>query len=132
MTGASIPRDYRGSANTPRVLWLSPLMRPLARVQAEELRGRGIDVLLVTTDQHPESDTARDYELVLEQKISEAPLLTIYGGKITTHRKLAEAAMEKIGIFFEGRPHLTANSTHSRGQFKHDGVYQQVSKQIVP
>lgn len=50
----------------PRVLWLSPWMRSLARVQAEALRRRGTDVLLVTTDQHPESDAAREYELVLE------------------------------------------------------------------
>src|ERR1700712_3199630 len=41
-------------------------MRPLARVQAEALRARGVDVLLVTTDRHPESDMARDYEMVLD------------------------------------------------------------------
>ncbi len=41
-------------------------MRPLARVQAEALRERGIDVLLVTTEKHPESDRAREYELVLD------------------------------------------------------------------
>ena len=58
--------------NAPRVLWLSPLMRPLARVQAKGLRERGIDVLLVTTDQHPESDTARDYELVLDPRFRKA------------------------------------------------------------
>ena len=40
----------------------------VGRVQAEALRGRGIDVLLVTTDQHPESDKARDYELVLDPR----------------------------------------------------------------
>ena len=51
--------------NSRRVLWLSPWMRPLARVQAEALRQRGVDVLLVTSDRHPESDAARDYELVL-------------------------------------------------------------------
>ena len=62
MAKASIPVDHRGGTNALRVLWLSPLMRALARVQAEALRGRGIDVLLVTTDQHPESDKARDYE----------------------------------------------------------------------
>jgi glycosyltransferase involved in cell wall biosynthesis len=55
--------------NSPRVLWLSPWMRPLARVQAESLRRRGVDVLLVTSDQHPESDAARDYELVLEPRL---------------------------------------------------------------
>ncbi len=43
-------------------------MRPLARVQAEALRERGVDVLLVTSDQHPESDGARDYELVLDPR----------------------------------------------------------------
>ena len=54
--------------NSPRVLWLSPWMRPLARLQVEALRQRGADVLLVTSDQHPESDAARDYELVLDPR----------------------------------------------------------------
>lgn len=43
-------------------------MRPLARVQAEALQRRGADVLLVTCDLHPESDTPRDYELVLDPR----------------------------------------------------------------
>ena len=47
-------------------------MRALARVQAEALRRRGADVLLVTSDQHPESDTARDYELVLDPRFRTA------------------------------------------------------------
>jgi len=47
-------------------------MRPLARVQAEALRQRGIDVLLVTSDQHPGSDAARDYELVLDPRFRTA------------------------------------------------------------
>jgi glycosyltransferase involved in cell wall biosynthesis len=51
-----------------RVLWLSPWLRPLARVQVEALRRRGADVLLVTCDLHPESDTARDYELVRDPR----------------------------------------------------------------
>jgi glycosyltransferase involved in cell wall biosynthesis len=61
-------RDHRDAVNWPRVLWLSPRLRPLARVRAEELRRRGVDVLLMTSDQHPESDTARDYELVLDPR----------------------------------------------------------------
>ena len=40
-------------------------------------------------------DVTRDYELVLDERYGEAPLLTVYGGKITTHRKLAEAAMAR-------------------------------------
>ncbi len=41
-------------------------------MQAEALRRRGADVLLVTTDDHPESDAARDYELVLDPRLRRA------------------------------------------------------------
>ena len=58
--------------SAPRVLWLSPWMRSLARVQAEALRRRGAEVLLVTSDLHPESDAARDYELVLDPRFRAA------------------------------------------------------------
>jgi hypothetical protein len=51
-----------------RVLWLSPWMRPLARIYAEALDDAGAQVLLVTSDQHPSSDTARGYELVLDPR----------------------------------------------------------------
>jgi glycosyltransferase involved in cell wall biosynthesis len=54
------------------VLWLSAWMRPLARVQAETLRRQGVDVLLVTSDLHPESDAARDYELVIDPRFRTA------------------------------------------------------------
>jgi len=54
--------------NAPRVLWLSPWMRTLARVYTEALRRHGAEVLLVTSDRHPESDGARDYELVLDPR----------------------------------------------------------------
>ncbi|MGD1280170.1 glycosyltransferase family 4 protein [Mycobacterium seoulense] len=53
---------------SPRVLWLSPWTRPAVRVQSEALMRHGADVLLVTSDRHPESDAARDYELVLEPR----------------------------------------------------------------
>jgi glycerol-3-phosphate dehydrogenase len=75
-------------------------------------------------------DVTRDYELVLDEKLGEAPLLTVYGGKITTHRKLAEAAMEKIGIFFGGRPPWTAGSTLPGGEFPPDGFYALVAETI--
>ncbi|MBU8540361.1 glycerol-3-phosphate dehydrogenase [Falsiroseomonas tokyonensis] len=41
------------------------------------------------------SAITRDYVLKLDE--SGAPLLSIYGGKITTYRRLAEEAVEKIG-----------------------------------
>nr|WP_231376628.1 glycosyltransferase [Mycobacterium sp. 141] len=51
-----------------RVLWLSPWMRPLARVYAESLRAMGADLLLVTSNRHPSSDDARPYELVVDSR----------------------------------------------------------------
>ncbi|HME79817.1 MAG TPA: glycosyltransferase, partial [Mycobacterium sp.] len=54
------------------MLWLSPWVRAAVRVQAEALLRRGVDVLLVTSDLHPESDAARDYELVLDPRLRRA------------------------------------------------------------
>ncbi len=42
----------------------------------------------------------RDYTLELEQEGNHPPLLSIFGGKLTTYRKLAEAAMTKLAPFF--------------------------------
>jgi glycerol-3-phosphate dehydrogenase len=75
-------------------------------------------------------DVTRDYTLTLEEVYGEAPLLTIYGGKITTHRKLAEAAMEKVGIFFGALPPWTAGSTLPGGDFPVDGFYALVAEAI--
>src|ERR1700761_7743674 len=72
--------------NAPRVLWLSPLMRSLARVQAEALRERGVDVLLVTTDRHPESDLPREYELVLDLRFRAASAWLTAWRRIRDHR----------------------------------------------
>jgi glycosyltransferase involved in cell wall biosynthesis len=47
-------------------------MRPLARVHVEALRRRGVQVLLITSDQHPESDDARGYEIVLDPRLRTA------------------------------------------------------------
>jgi glycosyltransferase involved in cell wall biosynthesis len=105
MSGVSIPRHQRGSTNALRVLWLSPLMRPLARVQAEALRERGIDVLLVTTDQHPESDKARDYELVLGSRFSTSATLAAHR-RIREHRAdivIAEQVRDPRWIALAGR-----------------------------
>ncbi|HEX3441759.1 MAG TPA: glycerol-3-phosphate dehydrogenase [Pseudolabrys sp.] len=75
-------------------------------------------------------DVTRDYELVLDERSGSAPLLTIYGGKITTYRKLAEAAMGKIGPFFATRPAWTAGSALPGGEFKPEDFYNVVAETI--
>ncbi|WP_318516959.1 glycerol-3-phosphate dehydrogenase [Photobacterium leiognathi] len=42
----------------------------------------------------------RDYTLELEQELDQAPLLSIFGGKLTTYRKLSESAMKHLAPFF--------------------------------
>lgn len=42
----------------------------------------------------------RDYVLDFDQSESRAPMLSVFGGKITTYRKLAEHAMEHIAPLF--------------------------------
>jgi len=62
-------------------------------------------------------DVTRDYVLTLDAPFREAPLLTVYGGKITTHRKLAEAAMARVGRFLQARPRWTADAQLPGGEF---------------
>lgn len=45
------------------------------------------------------SAVTRDYVLEIDQKDAEAPLLNIYGGKITTYRKLAESALARLSPY---------------------------------
>ena len=66
-------------------------------------------------------DTTRDYELELTGGPREAPLLTIYGGKITTYRRLAEAAVARIARVFSDRAPWTANAPLPGGDFPWDG-----------
>lgn len=65
----------------------------------------------------------RDYKLLLDT--DGAPLLNVFGGKITTYRRLAEAAIEKVQPFFPGlRGPWTARHPLPGGNFPHDGVDQ--------
>lgn len=47
----------------------------------------------------------RDYTLELEAELDQAPLLSVFGGKLTTYRKLGEAALEKLKPYL---PHMGA------------------------
>ena len=76
-------------------------------------------------DDHAASATAatRDYVLKLSAPEGAAPLLSVFGGKITTYRRLAEHALEKLG------PHLprdsgpwTAGAPLPGGDFAVDGA----------
>lgn len=42
----------------------------------------------------------RDYTIELEDEYNDAPLLSIFGGKLTTYRKLGQAAVDKLAPYF--------------------------------
>ena len=64
----------------------------------------------------------RDYVLKVDQSAG-APILNVFGGKITTYRRLAETALEKIAPFFEdANTPWTAGVPLSGGDFPVDGV----------
>jgi glycerol-3-phosphate dehydrogenase len=48
------------------------------------------------------SEVTRDYTLRLDDEAGAAPVLSVFGGKITTYRRLAEQALEKLAAFFPG------------------------------
>jgi glycerol-3-phosphate dehydrogenase len=57
------------------------------------------------------SAITRDYTLALSGHPGEAPLLSVFGGKLTTYRKLAESAMTQLAPFFPAMgPSWTASS----------------------
>lgn len=56
---------------------------------------------LCNDDSDQASTVTRDYTLTLNHDLDQAPLLSVFGGKITTYRKLAESALEKIQPFFK-------------------------------
>jgi len=68
-------------------------------------------------------EATRDYVLELQAQPGEAPVLSVFGGKLTTYRRLAEAAMAKLARFFPGMPGTwTAGAPLPGGDFPYDGV----------
>ena len=67
-------------------------------------------------------DVGRDYVLLLDERFGEAPLLTVYGGKITTYRRLAEDALGRLAHFFPQSRRWTAQSPLPGGDFLYDGI----------
>ena len=65
----------------------------------------------------------REYTLEIDER-SGAPALNVFGGKITTYRRLAEHAMEKLAPWF---PQMTGNWTSGAalpgGDFPVDGMH---------
>ena len=63
------------------------------------------------------SAVTRDYTLALSGSAEEAPLLSVFGGKLTTYRKLAESALAQLAPYFPHiKPSWTAGETLPGGE----------------
>ena len=74
----AVNRYFREDVQPEEVVWSYSGVRPLVAEEGEDA-----------------SSTTRDYRLQLGN-VQGAPLLNVFGGKITTHRRLAEEAMDAL------------------------------------
>jgi glycerol-3-phosphate dehydrogenase len=94
-----------------------------AQIEPKQVVGlyAGVRALYDDGSGKPE-DITRDYHLTLDEHARTAPLLTVYGGKITTYRRLAEEAIDRLSRVLPDTPHWTEHSTLPGGDFSHDSV----------
>jgi glycerol-3-phosphate dehydrogenase len=81
------------------------------------------------------SKLTRDYVLKVEGRTDQAPLLSVFGGKITTYRKLAERALHELSPWFPRLPgNWTAGSPLPGGDLGGAGplAYAQALAQRIP
>ena len=120
--------DYSGD---PRTVAISPSEETYllgavntylrTQVTAEDIVWRYAGVRPLRDDGASKAQEAtRDYVLELT---GTPPVLSVFGGKITTYRRLAEAAMAKLAPFFPGlKAPWTAHASLPGGNFPWDGL----------
>jgi glycerol-3-phosphate dehydrogenase len=111
--------DYDGDPSAPEVsdAEVAYLCRAVGRYFAHEpaasevvWRYAGVRPLHDDGSADPSAIT-RDYTLRIDDAAGAAPVLSIFGGKITTYRRLAEHALEKLSPYFAAlKPAWTARS----------------------
>jgi glycerol-3-phosphate dehydrogenase len=74
-------------------------------------------------------EATRDYVLKLEGESGEAQLLSVFGGKITTSRKLAEAVLVKLQPFFPNAKAPWTSSAKLPGGMEYNDVPNYIAAQ---
>lgn len=118
-------RDYRGDPAEARIAeeeidYLLAVVNQHFRTpvqRADILHSfSGVRPLLDDESSDPSAVT-RDYFLELHGGADQAPLLSVFGGKLTTYRRLAEAALELLKPWFPGLgPRWTASTPLPGGE----------------
>ncbi|MGI6853064.1 glycerol-3-phosphate dehydrogenase [Mesorhizobium sp. 1B3] len=130
-------RDYRGDPNSVTITEAESAYLCEAASEYFSKPVRREDIVWTYSAVRPLYDdgaskaqeATRDYVLKSEGADGVAPLVNIFGGKITTYRRLAEAMMEKIEGFLgkRGAP-WTASAALPGGDFPTTGFDTQVDR----
>jgi len=92
---AAVGRQFKRAPRPEEIVWTYSGVRPLHDDGADD-----------------PSAVTRDYVLKTDAPAGAAPVLTVYGGKITTYRRLAEEAVDRIGAALgQAAPGWTARAT---------------------
>jgi glycerol-3-phosphate dehydrogenase len=100
----SVNRYFRKPVEPADVVWHYSGIRPLYDDGASEAKA-----------------ATRDYVLELDDGNGEAPLLSVFGGKITTYRRLAEEALSRLAPHLSIGPGWTATAPLPGGDFPPGG-----------
>jgi glycerol-3-phosphate dehydrogenase len=113
---AAASEYFRNPITRDDVVWTYSGVRPLFDDGASKAR-----------------EATRDYVLTLDAPAGSAPLLSVFGGKITTYRRLAEAALEKLAPHLPAaaRPSWTAGPPLPGGDFPPTGYDTLVSEVLT-
>jgi glycerol-3-phosphate dehydrogenase len=85
----------------------------------------GVRPLFDDGDDDPSAVT-RDYHLEVDAPDGAAPILSVFGGKITTYRRLAEHALEDLRKFYPGMAGpWTAHKALADGEFANAATFEQ-------
>jgi glycerol-3-phosphate dehydrogenase len=108
---AAASEYFREPINSGDIVWSYSAVRPLYDDGASKAQ-----------------EATRDYVLKLERD-GGAPLLNVFGGKLTTYRRLSEHALEKIGAAIGGKGEpWTAKSHLPGGDFPVEGYAAEVGR----
>jgi glycerol-3-phosphate dehydrogenase len=106
---AEVNRYFRKPVQRADIVWSYAGVRPLFEVGG----ARDSDLSTLT----------RDYSFDIDHRDGRAPVLTIFGGKLTTHRRLAEDALAKLAPYLQPlRPGRTAQEILPGGDLGADGL----------
>jgi glycerol-3-phosphate dehydrogenase len=113
------------AASSDEILYLCRAAGSFFRTSIEPSRitwvYAGVRALIDDGRKRP-SETTRDYKLEVDAKDGEAPLISIFGGKLTTYRRVSAQAVDRLGRWLVMGPAWTHEAPLPGGDLGAGGV----------